>query len=81
MPTITLPTKLNFKQWVYCLNDDLPLVSVPLPSDEKDWEKWVETLIYNNATLDIPLPKIEFNSTDEPWKRWAEYFVVSAENF
>ena len=80
MSTITLPLKLDLKSWVYCLIDDLPEFSVPLPTEEEQWEQWVESLIYNNDGNDIPLPKIASMTNEEGWREWASYFVVTTKS-
>jgi len=72
---ITLPIKISFKDWVYCITIDLQNFSIPLPTEEKDWKEWVNSLISLNPSINIPLPKIVIYSSEDKWREWANCFI------
>lgn len=67
---IVVPRNIGFLEWTYTLFTDLPMLNLPLATDETKWKEWAESLILTNQLSNIPLPE---NFDD--WRNWAEFLV------
>ncbi len=82
MANITLPIKISFQEWVYCLINDAPSeLIIPMPGDTSAWGSWVESLIGSNPTAAyIPQPLFIGETDPEQWRIWANYFIGNYES-
>lgn len=69
-----LPINIDMVQWTQQLQNEYPDERLPFLLDEKDWRKWVDSVILLNAFSAFAIPSSEMFSD---FREWAMQFTLS----